>query len=122
VCLTHCSCHFLRETMQQMQEVRLPETKIAVDDTTCCLVFSHYQNPRNICISFVDESDGSVYARVTTNWTRILDKDEVYIKTWSENEGLYTLLNQAGVIGSLVRDAPPEPPVFALLKKPAQFK
>lgn len=68
------------------------------------IVQSNYQNNNRIALSLVDIHDGSCIAIATVNViTERLAENEVIIKDYSENEGMYQALLDAGVIGKAKR-------------------
>ena len=59
-----------------------------------------YKNNGRIAIELIDPDDGEIIAVATINIPQVdLQKNEVIIKNYSENEGMYQALLKAGVIG-----------------------
>lgn len=85
--------------------------------------FSRYMNPKNIVILFKDEME-QLYGKATTNLHDVqLPDSEVLIKTWSENEGVEKVLQEAGIIGKKLREIPSgyvRVGVYELLRKPEE--
>lgn len=65
---------------------------------TCNVVFGKYGNERTaIILEDAEEGDSVAYATANVP-TRKVGEDEVIIKDYSENEGIYQALIDAGVI------------------------
>ena len=59
-----------------------------------------YKNNGRIAIELIDPDDGEIIAVATINIPEIeLQENEVIIKDYSENEGMYLTLLMAGIIG-----------------------
>ena len=70
---------------------------------SCTLVFTKYFD-LNTAILLVDADDGSPVATATINLPDYnLADGEVAIKDYSENEGMFNVLNTAGVISDPIR-------------------
>jgi len=67
----------------------------------CTLVIGKYENG-NTAIRLLDVTDGVPVSVATVNVAEKLPKDEVYIKDYSENEGMVECLKKAGVLGKLI--------------------
>jgi len=66
----------------------------------CNLVFGKYANGAT-ALQLVDTEDGSPVATASVNIageSETLDSDEIFIKDWSENEGMLTALIVARVV------------------------
>ena len=67
-------------------------------DWECGLEFSKYQNGR-IAILLVDTTDGSPVTTASVNLPdEPLNDGEVFIKDWSENQGVLAALVAAGIV------------------------
>ena len=65
-----------------------------------------YRNERPAII-LTDAEDGSGVAYATINLPKVeLDRNEVVIKDYSENEGMLNVLVEAGVISEPIRSVP----------------
>lgn len=56
----------------------------------------------NLGIELIDEKDGGVVAKATTNTGKVLPDNQVAIKDWTENMGMVEALKEAGVIDKWV--------------------
>jgi hypothetical protein len=65
----------------------------------CNLVFSTYQHYNNTSIHLVDSTNGAPIATATLNPEMVLPPNQVVIKDYSENEGMFQALFEAGIIG-----------------------
>lgn len=66
----------------------------------CKLEFGYYQNG-SPAITLVDAEDGSPVAKATVNipqYTSMLGDNQMFIKNYSENEGMLKTLVDAGVV------------------------
>lgn len=73
-------------------------TIVQFKDWQCVLEFKSYSNKR-IAIQLVDAEDGSPIATATVNLPdKELKEGEVFIKDWSENEGMLRALCVAKVV------------------------
>lgn len=74
--------------------------------TMCAVTLAKYPNSRT-AILLVDMSDGSPYCKATVNVPDAdLAPDEVFIKDYSENKGVYDALLNAGVISPSIDRIP----------------
>lgn len=65
----------------------------------CVLRFSKYQHGNRTAIELYDANDGDRVAVATTNLPdEPLGEDEVFIKDYSENEGMVDFLVKEGII------------------------
>jgi hypothetical protein len=71
-------------------------SKYSNEEINVSLHRSKYSNGGH-ALSLIDESDGFPYAKCTVNIPG-LSEDEVAIKDYSENEGVYDLLVDNGII------------------------
>lgn len=72
----------------------------------CRIKQAEYDNGRR-ALMLIDAVDGSPIAKATVNIPeQPLAKNEVFIKGWSENEGMQAVLIKAGVIGPEKRRVP----------------
>jgi len=85
----------------------------------CYLQFGEYNNGRT-AIELIDKKNGEPVLVATVNIPQEkLDKDEIIIKNWSENEGILDVLQKAGIVGEIIRKVPTghvEADVVKLLK------
>lgn len=72
--------------------------KVQFKQWSCIAKGEHYSNGRK-AIELIDSEDGSPIARATVNLPNdILDDNHVFIKNYSENEGMEDALINAGII------------------------
>jgi hypothetical protein len=73
-----------------------------------CIVEKHaYKSNDRVALELYIEATREPMATATTNLPGIhLEKDEVIIKNYSENEGLYEILVEAGIISKAIRIEP----------------
>lgn len=65
----------------------------------CNVEVSKYRSNDRIAIELVEASTGEPVARATVNIPEVdLEPNEVIIKNYSENEGMYQALFEAGII------------------------
>lgn len=72
--------------------------KVKFKDWDCVVQWSIYYENNNIAIQLVDENTKELVAVATTNTGFKDDFPEVQIKDYSENEGMWQALVDAGVI------------------------
>lgn len=72
--------------------------KVKFKDWNCVVQWSIYYENNNIAIQLVDENTKELVAVATTNTGFKDDFPEVQIKDYSENEGMWQALVDAGVI------------------------
>lgn len=72
--------------------------KVKFKDWNCTVQWSIYYDNNNIAIQLVDENTKELVAVATTNTGFKDDFPEVQIKDYSENEGMWQALVDAGVI------------------------
>tara|TARA_R100000750_G_C2334213_1_gene91426 strand:+ start:234 stop:605 length:372 start_codon:yes stop_codon:yes gene_type:complete len=99
--------------------------KLTFNEYYCKIVYTHYADG-NKCIALVDATDGSPVAKCTVNipdlmaevndamqeaeqlsdsdWDKI-KHEIVFIKDYSENEGMYQAMKEAGMIYTKWADA-----------------
>jgi hypothetical protein len=72
----------------------------------CVLVYGNYANKRT-AITLIEEATGDAVATATLNidYVKLAD-DEIIIKDYSENEGMYEALLKSGIIGPIKRKVP----------------
>ena len=71
--------------------------EVIFNDTRCSIKKSHYFN-YNVRLQLMDIDDGMPVATATVNTEQVLANNEVLIKDYSENEGLYQALIDSHVI------------------------
>lgn len=72
--------------------------------TTAFLQQSEYYNGKSIHLSVYDANSGEQLCVATVNVVNHQpDPGCVFIKNWSENEGVYESLFKAGVVGPIIR-------------------
>jgi hypothetical protein len=64
----------------------------------CNVLFHTYQENGNTAIQLVDARDGQPIATASVNLSTPLAQDEVYIKNYSENEGVLEALVEGGIL------------------------
>lgn len=75
-------------------------TQVQFREWNADVYIERYQNNDRIAIELVDPDNGELIAVATTNIPEIeLQENEVIIKDYSENEGMYLTLLMAGIIG-----------------------
>jgi hypothetical protein len=73
--------------------------KVRFNEWDCVLEYGTYNNKR-IAIQLNDAEDGMPIAIATVNLPELsLPPDHVFIKSWSENEGMAEALIKANIIG-----------------------
>jgi hypothetical protein len=85
----------------------MEETKIIINfrGLTCTIRKSQYINGRT-ALQLIDVNDGMQVAMATVNIPEEkIEEDEVIIKNYSENEGLFMELYAKGVVGKCARFA-----------------
>lgn len=79
--------------------------KVLFRDWRCEVFMSHYHSPYNHAIILT--SNGEPIATASVNIVeRVLPRNQIAIKTWSENEGMHIALRKAGIIGARLYDFP----------------
>jgi len=70
-----------------------------------CIVEKHaYKSNDRVALELTIKATGEPMATATTNLPNIqLEKNEVIIKNYSENEGIYQILVKAGIISKSIR-------------------
>ena len=77
--------------------------KVKFKHWNCIPVFKTYSNGRR-AISLIDSRDGSPIANATLNLPAVqLERDEVIVKNYSENEGIVQALMEAKIVGPALR-------------------
>ncbi len=74
----------------------------------CELVFGKYHNGAT-ALELIDAEDGQPIAMASVNvagHSEHLDSDEMFIKDWSENEGMLDTLIKAGVVSPTIFSVP----------------
>lgn len=74
-------------------------------DTNVDLVFGRYGDG-SVAIQAMNADDGMMEFTATVALDRVPDPGNVFIKNWSENEGVYQALLVTGVIGPVIRRVP----------------
>ena len=91
---------------------------------TCHVILDRYQNGR-IALSLVDANNGEPVATATCNIPELpLEDHEVFIKDYSENEGMLATLEKAGIVrntGQYVTSGFVKIPVCELLIDPTEL-
>jgi len=78
--------------------------KVKFKQWNCILEFGQYKENDRIAISLVEEETGEDVATVTINLDKVsLSDNEVIIKDYSENEGVYEALVKAEIISRAKR-------------------
>lgn len=65
----------------------------------CYFRTNKYESNNNLCISIYSETEGCI-CKVTVNTCEVLSDDEIAIKDYSENEGMYDWLLENGFVES----------------------
>ncbi len=80
--------------------------KVKFKEWDCVLEYGTYNNQR-VTIQLNNAEDGMPIATATVNLPDLpLPPDHVFIKSWSENEGIREALQVAGIIGPTLRKIP----------------
>lgn len=69
---------------------------------TECMV-KVYEIGGNLNIQLITADDGQAFAKASTSLGISLPKGQVYIKSYSENEGMLECLQEAGLIKRVIR-------------------
>lgn len=73
-------------------------TKVRFKDWDCIVQKPQYENGRP-ALQLVDAEDGSPIAEATVNLPDVpAGPNQVFVKDWSENEGMLRVLTEAGVL------------------------
>jgi hypothetical protein len=79
--------------------------KVIFKKWQCNVLLKQYSNNRTAIT--LEDADGEPIATATVNLPdEPLEKDEVFIKNWSENEGMLDVLITAGIIGPVIEEVP----------------
>ena len=80
----------------------MKKIKIRFQEWDCIVRTGLYENSR-LAITLEDANDGDLVATATTNIPeRALEENSVFIKEYSENEGMFEVLHKAGIITNIV--------------------
>ncbi len=119
------SCNELRDHSRG-EGKDVPEPTLTFHGTKCRVVLERYEEGGRVAVQLVDAETGEPFSTATTNLPgEPLAADEVFIKNYSENEGMLDALEAAGIVkrtGREVRSGyvviyaaklllPPPPPV-----------
>jgi len=75
-------------------------TQVQFKDWNADIYVERYEKNDRIAIKLIDPNDGELIAVATTNIPKInLEENEVIIKDYGENQGMYLTLLMAGIIG-----------------------
>jgi hypothetical protein len=103
----------------------LKDKIVHINGYNCWLNYMKYGNGRT-AIELVDQEDGGLYAMATVNVTEInVNKDEVLIKNYSENEGILDVLVKEGIVSEPIQIFDVnyiKIPLCKLLMKPKEWK
>lgn len=84
-----------------MRKSKAPTVKFL--GVVCVVEFAEYNNGRT-AISLIEKKTGYPYSVATVNLPNVpLEKDEVIIKNYSENEGILDALINAGIVSKPIR-------------------
>lgn len=71
---------------------------------TCNVEFHNYRDNNRIALELTEVGTGEPIATATVNLPRVpLEPNEVIIKDYSENNGMYQALYEAGIVGEKKR-------------------
>lgn len=71
------------------------------------VVRSHYINTDRIALMLIDADDGLPITTCTVNIPEVfVEKDQLIIKDWSENEGILKWLQEHNIVGPRLRSIP----------------
>ena len=70
---------------------------VYINGYTCAVEIENYQVDNSVALVLVDIQDGQQYA-IASIWTEGLEKDEIAIKNYSENEGVLDALIDANIV------------------------
>ncbi len=79
---------------------------IMFKDVKYYLEFSRYDNLKQISITLIDAETGEEDIRATTSVEESIDGNDVCIKNWSENYGIFDILRDAGIISKCAYSIP----------------
>lgn len=72
---------------------------VKIGEYNCEVVYFKYSYNNRTAIQLIDTEDGLPFARATINLPDVeLEQDEVIIKNYEENEGIYEALVKANII------------------------
>jgi len=72
--------------------------KVTYNGWNCDLLASHYQDNGRLALYLIDSHDREPVAVCTVNLPDKLGENEVFIKDYSENEGMADFLVQEGIV------------------------
>lgn len=84
----------------------MSEKTVKFRNWDCILSFAKYRTTDATSIQLLDANDGHPIAVATVNLDVVPEKDHVFIKDWSENEGMVESLVKAGVISEPIGEIP----------------
>jgi hypothetical protein len=78
--------------------------EIKFNNINCLIVKSKYKFNERTCLTLIDKNDGLTLMKITLNFNEVkLEDNEIIIKSYSENVGIYECLLEAGIIGKVKR-------------------
>jgi hypothetical protein len=84
----------------EVVEIKMSRTMV-YKGTLCNLRVGKYLN-KNTAIELVSTETAEIKATATSNLDEVLPEGQVYIKDYSENEGMLEALQQEGIIGDII--------------------
>ena len=76
------------------------QTILHFNDWSCVVNKTQYADNKRTALQLIDAEDGLPICMATVNIPdEPLEDDEVLIKDWSENQGIYRALRTAGIVG-----------------------
>ena len=83
------------------------EMKITFNKFKCIIILDKYQPTNQNHMKLIDEADGLPVAIASTNIPdQYQASDEIFIKSWSENNGVRKALIDAEIIGPVIGYVP----------------
>ena len=90
--------------------------EVIFQGTICNLMKSYYLSNGNNVLELEEKETGEPFLTASVNMTRSLADDEVYIKDYSENEGIKSILTMDGFIGEEIKTVQTGITIHKLLK------
>lgn len=81
----------------------IDEMKVVFNKFNCIAILTKYSSTRQNCLKLIDEKDGCAVAVASTNVPGEYQAlDEIFIKSWSENNGVRKVLIEAEIISPVL--------------------
>lgn len=69
----------------------------------CIVKKTKYTNNDNLALVLIDKDSYELYAKVTINLDEKQEEDVAYVKDYSENEGIFDCLDEAGLVKEVIK-------------------